>query len=121
MDSRFPSWNQDFTRDILEDYRDIGWYIMLWTLIITLALYLAYGLWIYYVHRKYKSSWYIIPFFIFMGAIVGLAIGTPFGFLLGGWYQSGGYHMSPMSALLWGFAISLLSFLQAISSHSELL
>ena len=99
----------------------MGWYMTLWTLIFTLIIYTLYGLWLYSVHRRYKSSLYILPSFILMGAVVGFAVGTPFGFLIGGWYESGGYAMSPLSALLWGLAISLLTFLQAISSHSEII
>jgi hypothetical protein len=117
----FPSLNSAFTEDCLAHYGDMGWYISFWTLIITWFIYTVYGLWLYSVHRGYKSSWYIVPFFMVMGVVVGFAVGTPFGFMIGGWYESGGYHMSPLSALLWGIAISMLSFLQAISTHSEII
>lgn len=54
-------------------------FVALWTLILTSIIYMVYGLWLYSVYRKYKSSIFLFLLFVISGPVVGIAVGTPLG------------------------------------------
>ena len=117
----FPAFNSHFFALELNTYTSIALYISLWTLILTTLVYTLYGVYLYYLYKKYHLSLFAFIALVLSGVTMGLCLGVPFAFLLGAWYDTGGYTMSPMNALLWALCITSLSFLRAISSHSEIL
>jgi hypothetical protein len=56
--------------DVLYRFRDMWYFITVWTIIISLACYIPLGLWAYYALRKEEKYAFVFPiFFILYGMV----------------------------------------------------